>query len=66
MAGTRDPLTGAMQWNPMLVGQKRYGANGSGQATSGTLPKAGYQERERQNRLRALLQERLAAMNGKV
>ena len=61
---TRDPISGAIQHNPALVGPRRYGANASHTATSGILPKEGYRQRSRDQGVRKRIQERLAMLNG--
>lgn len=48
---------GAIEFNPMATGAKRYGASRGMAATSGPLPAAGYDERSRK-----LREKRLAAI----
>lgn len=56
----RDPFSGAIQQNFAASGAKRYGANGSATATTGSLPDEGYMDREARRRARrAAVQRRL-------
>jgi hypothetical protein len=53
MAGfTKDPA-GNITANPFATGNKRFGAGQTNNATSGTLPKAGYQARDRKKKARS-------------
>lgn len=55
-----DPISGALQRLPLATGPKRYGLNTTSTATSGKLGTAGYRERERRNRRKKAIAERLA------
>lgn len=51
----RDKISGAIQWSPLSVGQRRYGVNGRRNATSGAVSakgREGYVQRDRQQALR--------------
>jgi len=48
----RNPLLGTYAFNPYAAGAKHYGANASSAPTSGPVDKAGYIEREANNRLK--------------
>lgn len=54
-----DPISGALQRLPLATGPKRYGLNTTSTATAGKLGTAGYRERERANRRKKAIAERL-------
>jgi len=57
-----EPISGAPQALPLATGPKRYGLNTTSTATSGKLGTAGYRERERNNRRKKAIAERLAKL----
>lgn len=61
---TKDPQ-GNITANPFATGKKLFGAGRVGSATSGTLPKAGYQARDRKKKARsAAINAMLPPVNG--
>lgn len=62
MAWSLNPYTSQPMFNSFASGAKRYGANRSGTATMGPVDKRGYNDRERERRRRAAVQDRLNRM----